>query len=165
MRNKRSQEYKTMNYNALVELCNELHPQKNFDIVLRCWNVFPGDKNPGHFGEYESVVEEVCKGEAFSNIMAKCRRQVDLLWEEGQPHLRVACVCDQGTHQSVAVSRVLQAVYRNIMFTSKGLFHLSQPTWNPKMCTTCQRCKPNKEKEQLFDRLALAFSTNEIKRR
>ena len=165
MRKKRSQEYKTMNYNALVELCNKLHPKRNFDIVLRCWNVFPGDKNPGHFGEYESVVEEVCKGEAFSNIMARCRRQVDQLWGDGEAHLRVACVCDQGTHQSVAVSRVLQAVYRNLNFTSNGPYHLSQRKWSPKMCTSCERCRPNKKKEKLFESLALAFSTNTIERR
>ena len=159
---KHSKDYKNMKPIDLLDFCNKRCPNEKFDLVLKCWNMDPGAKQNRHYGGHTAFVYACVLTPEFEDITTDFRKQAHILWNTDRDTIRVVCVCDHGIHQSVAVSTILQAVYANMGFNSKGPFHLSKAAWHKYVCDRCKDCKPNDRKDELFQDFASQFRNNPV---
>ena len=102
----------------------------------------------GHCGEHTEVMRYCIESPKFETILGQCRTSVEMLWQH-QDGIEVLCVCNEGKHQSVAVSAALQAIYEMEGVSSGGPHHLSN-TWWRRLCSACSQCKANEDKDTLF---------------
>ena len=155
-------DYKDMTKCDLLNLCNKRRTKDKFDIVLRCWKMDPRMTVTRHCGSNQAYVFACVLTPEFEDIMTYVRKCLQMLWDTDRDTIRVVCTCDHGIHQSVAVSTILQAVYANMGFNSKGPFHLSKAAWHKYVCDRCKDCKPNDRKDELFEDFASQFKNNPV---
>lgn len=120
------------------------NPQKSDNI----WN---------HVGTHVQTMRQCVAHESFDHILKQIKKAV--ADSEGQNRLTIACVCNSGTHRSVAISTLGRAVLQ-IHGYEAGVRHLSKATWQRKhRCSTCFKCSPNHpEKLALFHSAAAAYA-------
>ena len=139
------------------------HRFKNitFDIVLPCWDMGgkEGKKWSRHCGEHTGITISCCSSREFSDIMRKCYDGIARKSQMGKHTIRVVGLCSQGRHRSVAVASTLAAVYAKMGYNSLMPKHLSKSRWWEGMCSKCTDCKPNKTKDNLYEKLARDYAT------
>ena len=161
-RSRSNADYKDMPKGDLLTLCNKRRSKDKFDIVLRCWKIDPRMTGTRHCGSNQAYVFACVLTPEFEDIMTYVRKCLQMLWDTDRDTIRVVCTCDHGIHQSVAVSTILQGVYANMGFNSKGPFHLSKAAWHKYVCDRCKDCKPNDRKDELFEDFASQFRNNPV---
>ena len=126
-------------------------PGPTFDVVMKCWDLYSptDDLLSRHCGEHTEIVRCCIESPNFKTILDQCRTSVEMLWQH-QDGIEVLCVCNEGKHQSVAVSAALQAIYQMDGFSSGGPYHLSNTHWWRRLCSACSQCKANEDKDTLF---------------
>ena len=94
--------------------------------------------------------------------MRQLRRAVDRLWASGRTTVRVMCICEKGVQKSVAVAAIMQEIYRQEGYNSKGPHHISRCDPLPSMCWRCGKCKPNVEKDTLMSFVQADYIRQEL---
>ena len=154
-------EYKNCPYGELKLLLKRKFQYLTFDAVLPCWNMGgkEGKQWSNHCGEHTGITLSCCTSREFSDIMKKCCERIARNWQMGKHTIRLVCVCSQGRHRSVAVASTLAAVYEKMGYNSPRPQHLSMKYWWTGMCSWCTDCKPNKTKDNLYEKLARDYET------
>ena len=96
------------------------------------------------------------------SLMKQLRRQVDELWASGRTTVRVMCICENGVQKSVAVAAIMQEIYHQEGYNSKGPHHISRCDPLPSMCWRCGKCKPNVEKDTLMSFVQADYIRQEL---
>ena len=135
------------------------YPEEHMHIVLKCYDLIEPTHYSlacysNHCGEHTAIVRACIDSTRFQSLMKECRTRADSLWASGENMIRVICICESGSHTSVAVACILQAFYSAKGYDSFGPRHLSRNTWYNKLCNECEDCQPNDTKEKMFRTLA-----------
>ena len=94
--------------------------------------------------------------------MKQLRRSVDRLWASGRTTVRVMCICEKGVQKSVAVAAIMQDIYHQEGYNSKGPYHISRADPLPSMCWKCGECNANMEKDTLMSFVQADFIRQEL---
>ena len=130
----------------LDERCPDFQP----DIILPCWGIEFGFREDLHCGTHTHNMRACMESIQFPDLLKHVYSQVDELWASGRTTVRVLCICENGVHKSVAVAAIMQEIYHQEGYNSKGLRHISRCDPLPSMCWRCGKCKPNVEKDTLM---------------
>ena len=140
---------------ACLSYLQKYRKDVRFDVLLKCWELpYSVTQHSSHCGSHSSLVEVLCSDPTFRKTMQACQSKVDLLFQEQQDTVRVACCDSQGMYRSVAVATILQGVFKVNGYTTKGPYHLDKCKWKKDICSNCRRCLPNAQKQQLYEKLA-----------
>jgi hypothetical protein len=123
----------------------------NSDLVVACWGITLGElrKHP-HCGEHTQIIRACIESLQLPGLMKKVRIQLDALWASGLTNLRVICICEKGVQKSVAFAAIMQDIYHQEGYNSKGPHHLSKCDALPSICWNCTECKANVQKATLM---------------
>ena len=128
-------------------------PDEKFDILVKCWT-FPKHKEFwGCCGEHTELIRSTMRCKAWNLVMLDLRSQLEALWKH-KDKILVACADGQGTHRSVSVAAALTQLCLKKGLLSSGPYNLCSENWQKKnICSKCNHCLPNKEKEDMYDQL------------
>ena len=141
---------------------DERFPGKKPDIVLACWGIAFGHREDLHCGTHTQNIRGCIESLQLPSLLEQLRRQVDELWASGRTTVRVMCICENGVHKSVAVAAIMQEVYHQEGYNSKGPHHISRCDPLPSMCWRCGKCKPNVEKDTLMSFVQADYIRQEL---
>ena len=129
---------------------DEQFPDKNPDLVVACWGIAIGHREDRHCGTHTQNIRSCIESLQLPGLMKKVRTQADVLWASGLTNLRVICICEKGVQKSVAFATIMQEIYHQEGYNSKGPHHLSKGDTLPSICWTCTECKPSAAKLTLI---------------
>ena len=72
------------------------------------------------------------------------------------------CICENGVHKSVAVAAIMQEIYHQEGYNSKGPCHISRCDPLSSMCWSCGKCKPNVQKDTLMSFVQADYIRQEL---
>ena len=130
----------------LDERCPDFQP----DIILPCWGIEFGFREDLHCGTHTHNMRACMESIQFPDLLKHVYSQVDELWATGRTTGRVVCICESGVHQSVAVAAIMQDIYHQEGYNSKGPHNLSPRCDPDAICWRCRKCRPNVQKDMLM---------------
>ena len=138
-----------MQHDEIKQQLDALNPDIKPDIILACWGIALGRHHIHlHCGTHtENIRSTIESLQQLPGLQKELRRQVDELWASGRTTVRVLCICENGVHKSVAVAAIMQEIYHQEGYNSKGPHHISRCDPLPSMCWRCGKCKPNVAKD------------------
>ena len=128
---------------------DERRPDFKPDIILACWGIAFGHREDLHCGTHTQNIRGCIESLQLPSLLKQLRRQVDELWASGRTTVRVLCICETYVHKSVAVAAIMQEIYHQEGYNSKGPHHISRCDPDA-ICWRCRKCKPNVEKDKLM---------------
>ena len=91
--------------------------------------------------------------------MKECHKYAMELWASGVNNIRVTCICDGSMDASVGIAAILQHVYQQRGYNSKGPYHIDAL---PRTCWNCEQCQQNVEKDTLLSAVTADFILGEL---
>ena len=104
---------------------DERHPDFKPDIILACWGIEFGHREDLHCGTHTQNILGCIESLQLPSLLKQLYSQVDELWATGRTTGRVVCICENGVHQSVAVAAIMQDIYNQQGYNTKGPHNLS----------------------------------------
>ena len=129
---------------------DERWPNKYFHIVVACWGIALDHRQHTHCGEHTQIIRACIESLQLPGLINKVRTKLDGLWASGHATVRVVCICETGVHKSVAFAAIMQDIYHQEGYNSKGPHHLSKGDTLPSICWKCTECKPSAAKLALI---------------
>ena len=132
-----------------------------FDILVRCWTfpkvvpkVVPKVKELWTCcGEHTEQIKKTIECVQWTEVIQGLRDQLEALWKH-KDTIYVACVDKGGKKKSVAVATALTQLCLKKGLLCTGPYHLCKDNWEAtRICSTCQHCRPNQEKEDMYEQL------------
>ena len=149
-----------MKHCDILKHMHERFPNTDFHINLECWRLPLEHREDGHCGEHTYNIRSCIESLRIRSILKTCRLEADKFWAKGHTTIRVTCICDGSMHASVTVAAILQNVYHQRGYNSKGPYHIDP---SPRMCWNCGECQPNAAKDTLMSVVAHDFILGELK--
>ena len=131
----------------ILKHMHERFPNTVFHINLACWKIQFKHREDGHCGEHTQNIRSCIESLRIRSILKTCRMEADKYWAEGHTTIRVTCICDGSMHASVGLAAILQHVYHQRGYNSKGPFHIDAV---PRECWNCTECRNNVRKDTLM---------------
>ena len=147
---------------AIRKQLAEQFPKKVPDIVIACWDIELGHREHLHCGTHTQHIRCCLEYQQLSSHMIQLHRAVHRLWASGRTTVRVMCICEKGVQKSVAVAAIMQEIYHQEGYNSKGPHHTSRCDPLPGMCWRCGKCKPNVEKDTLMSFVQADYIRQEL---
>ena len=104
---------------------DERRPDFKPDIILPCWGIEFGYREDLHCGTHTQNIRGCIESLQLPSLLNHLYSQVDELWASGRTTVRVLCICETYVHKSVAVAAIMQEIYHQEGYKSKGPQHLS----------------------------------------
>ena len=132
-----------------------------FDILVKCWTfpkvvpkVVPKVKELWTCcGEHTEQIKKTIECVQWTEVVQGLRDQLEALWKHKDTIL-VACADKGGKKQSVAVATALTQLCLKKGLLCTGPYHLCKDNWEAtRICSTCKHCRPNQEKEDMYEQL------------
>ena len=129
-------EFEHMKRCDINKLLHERFPNTWLHLALCCFRYGPALKHreDRHCGEHTQNIRCCIESLGISSLMKECHKGAMELWASGVNNIRVTCICDGGMHASVTVAAILQNVYHQRGYNSKGPYHIDP---SPRMCWNC----------------------------
>ena len=108
----------------MLKHMHERFPNTVFHINLECWRIPFEDREDRHCGEHTQNIRSCIESLRTRSMVKTCHAKASVLWESGVNNIRVTCICDGSMHASVAVAAILQNVYHQRGYNSKGPYHI-----------------------------------------
>ena len=143
------QQFPHMQHDEIKQQLDALNPNIKPDIILACWGIAFGHREDLHCGTHTQNIRGCIESLQLPSLLKQLRRQVDELWASGRTTVRVLCICETYVHKSVAVAAIMQDVYHQEGYKSKGPRHISRCEPDA-ICWKCKKCRPNVEKDKLM---------------
>ena len=141
---------------------DERRPDFQPDIILPCWGIEFGFREDLHCGTHTQNIRGCIESlQQLPSLQKQLRRQVDELWASGRTTVRVLCICETYVHKSVAVAAIMQDVYHQEGYKSKGPRHISRCEPDA-ICWRCKKCRPNVEKDKLMSFVQADYIRQEL---
>ena len=138
----------------IVKHMHERLPNTECHINLPCWRIPFAQRKDRHCGEHTQNIRSCIETGRIRSILKTCHEKAHVLWESGRNNIKVWCICDGHRHASVSVAAILQHVYQQRGYNSKGPFHIDPV---PRECWNCTECRKNVEKETVMAVVAADF--------
>ena len=140
-----------MQHDEIKQQLDALNPDIKPDIILACWGIaFGRHREDLHCGTHMQNIRGCIESlQQLPSLQKQLRRQVDELWASGRTIVRVLCICETYVHKSVAVAAIMQEIYHQEGYKSKGPQHISRCEPDA-ICWRCRKCRPNVEKDKLM---------------
>ena len=144
------------------KLLHERFPNAWLHLTLCCIRYGPALKHreDRHCGEHTQNLRCCIEGLGIHALMKECHKNAMELWASGVNNIRVTCICDGSMDASVGIAAILQHVYQQRGYNSKGPYHID--AW-PKSCWHCEQCQQNVEKDTLLSAVTADFILGELK--
>ena len=143
----------------ILKHMHERFPNTKLHINLACWKIPFEHREDGHCGEHTQNIRSCIESLRIRSILKTCRQVADKYWAKGHTTIRVTCICDGGMHASVAVAAILQHVYHQRGYNSRGPYHIDPVARN---CWKCGECQPNAQKDIAMSAVAADFILGEL---
>ena len=140
---------------------DERRPDIKHDIILACWSIAFGHREDLHCGTQRQNIHGYIESLQLPSLLKQLRRQVDELWASGRTTVRVLCICETYVHKSVAVAAIMQEIYHQEGYNSKGPHHISRCEPDA-ICWRCRKCRPNVEKDKLMSFVQADYIRQEL---
>ena len=138
---------------------DERFPNTVFHITLECWRIPFLHREDRHCGTHTQNIRSCIESLHVRGLLKTCRERADMYWAKGHTTIRVTCICDGSMHASVAVAAILQDVYHQRGYNSKGPFHIDPVARN---CWKCGECQPNAQKDIAMSVVEADFILGEL---
>ena len=117
------------------EQLDERRPDIKPDIILACWaTAFGRHREDLHCGTHTPNIRGCTESLQIPSLLKQLHREVDELWASGRTTVRFMCICENGVHKSVAVAAIMQEIYHQEGYNSKGPCHISRCDPLPSVC-------------------------------
>ena len=128
---------------------HERFPNTVFHVTLACYKYGTAfeHRQDRHCGEHTNNIRCCIEGLGVQDLMKACQKKAKELWASGHDNIRVTCICDGSMHASVGLAAILQHVYHQRGYNSKGPFHIDAV---PRECWNCTECRNNVRKDTLM---------------
>ena len=152
-----------MQHDEIKQQLDALNPDIKPDIILACWGIALGRHHIHlHCGTHtENIRSTIESLQQLPGLQKELRRQVDELWASGRTTVRVLCICETYVHKSVALAAIMQDVYHQEGYKSKGPRHISRCEPDA-ICWRCKKCRPNVEKDKLMSFVQADYIRQEV---
>ena len=139
--------------NTIKKLLRKWLAEEQFDILVKCWTFPKYEEFWKHCGQHTELIKQTIQCRQWTHVTQGLRDQLEAIWKH-KDKILVACADGQGTHRSVSVAAALTQLCLKKGLLSRGPHHLCSENWKKKeICFECNHCKPNKEKEDMYDQL------------
>lgn len=122
----------------VIQAFEAQHPDVagTIDVFLDC-QPFKDKRFTRHCGEHSGIIESVVQNKReLARIFEFVQSRLDA--RKGE-ELGIVCFCRQGRHRSVAVARILFAIFSSFVPLTLQPVHLSKHGWKH-LCSTCREC-------------------------
>ena len=141
---------------------DERWPNEYFHIVVTCWGIALDHRQYTHCGEHTQIIRACIESLQLPGLIKKVRIKLDGLWASGHATVRVVCICEGGTHKSVAFAAIMQDIYAQEGYNSKEPDHLSSCDALPSICWDCTECNANMQKATLMSFAQAEFISGQL---
>ena len=143
----------------ILKHMGERFPNTAFHINLACWKIPFEHREDGHCGEHTQNIRSCIESLHVRGLLKTCREKAHMYWAKGHTTIRVTCICDGGMHASVAVAAILQHVFHQRGYNSRGPYHIDPVARN---CWKCGDCQPNAQKDIAMSYMEADFILAEL---
>ena len=134
---------------------DEKFPDKKPHLIIHCWGDWCGHSENLHCGTHTENIRGFLNCRLWPSTLKRCREKVEEYWASGRTTtIRVTCVCDVSIHASDGIAAILQNIYHQSGYNSKGPYHIDPL---PRMCWNCGECKQNVKKDYLMSVVTADF--------
>ena len=130
---------------------DERFPNTVFHITLECWRIPFLHREDRHCGTHTQNIRSCIESLRTRSMVKICHAKASVLWASGVNNIRVTCICDGSMHASVTVAAILQNVYHQRGYNSKGPYHIDPL---PRPCWYCPECRNSVKKDTLMSVVA-----------
>ena len=135
----------------ILKHMHERFPNTVFHITLECWRIPFLHREDRHCGTHTQNIRSCIESLRIRSILKTCRLEADKYWAKGHTTIRVTRICDGSMHASVTVAAILQNVYHQRGYNSKGPYHIDPL---PRPCWDCPECRDSVKKDTLMSVVA-----------